>query len=153
MSNSNSNSNGNGSTSTTSASVGRESRSNHAPAAANPITNSASAQAFCDAAIDATRNDKPASMFNASGFVTPGSLDGQSVQNRLRMASSLINSLAGTVEQGGAEGQAASDALRIIGEYSGTASAARENARNERILAEADAIRARQGKGQKATRA
>lgn len=142
--------NTNGNDSSTSAPVGRESRSNHAPATANPISNPATAQTFCDAAIEATRNDKPASMFNASGFVTPGSLDGQSVQNRLRMASSLINSLAGTVEQGGTEGQAASDALRVIGEYSGTASAARENARNERILAEADAIRARQSKGQKA---
>lgn len=122
----------------------RETRTNHAPAKANPITDTASAQRFCDAAIEATRNSPGAAGFNASGFVTPEILKDQSVENRLRMASSLIHSLADTVGEGGEDGTAAADALGIIGDYSKFASAEREKANNEKILAQADAIRARQ---------
>ena len=79
-------------------------------------------------------------MFNASGFVTPGSLDGQSVQNRLRMASSLINSLAGTVENDSDNSEAASQALTIIASYANTAGEARQNAKNEAIRRQYEAL-------------
>jgi len=120
--------------------VGRETRSNHAPATSHPITDAASAQAFCDAAIQATRGDKQAAMFNGSGFVTPEILDRQDVDNRTRMGASIINSLAASVEQDGEVGTAAAAALQILASYATTAGTARENAKNDSIRRQYEAL-------------
>lgn len=153
-----SNSNSNGTTAgDTAAAAGstekavRETRKNHASAESFPITDAASAQAFCDASIEATKNEKQAAMFNGSGFVTPSILDRQDVANRTRLGASVINSLAASVEQDGEVGQQAQEALQVLASYASTASAAREEARNARILAQADAIRSKQGGKQRAT--
>jgi len=122
----------------------RETRNNHPAAKSHPITNDETAQSYADAVREATRNDKPSTMYNASGFVTPSTLDRHSAENRERMAVSIIDSLAGSVEQDGEEGQRARQALLVISSYANSAGARREAARNARILAQADAIRARQ---------
>lgn len=123
----------------------RESRTNHAAAKAHPITDAASAQRFCDAAVAATKNDETSqSMFNGSGFVSPLALDNQDVPNRLRMGAQVINSLAASVESDGAEGTAARNALTILASYASSAGEAREAASNERILKQAAEIQARQ---------
>lgn len=125
----------------------RESRNNHAAATNHPITDANSAQAYCDAVREATKNDTRSSMFNGSGFVTPGSLDSQSTENLIRMGASINDALARRVAQDGEAGTAAQNGLNIIAEHASNASEIQENARNERILREAEAIKARQRAG------
>lgn len=71
----------------------RASRNNH-KAAELPITNIAQAQAYQDAVIKATEADKPQSMYNSSGFTTPGSLVSQDPENLLRMRINIDSALA-----------------------------------------------------------
>lgn len=123
----------------------RETRTNHAAAKAHPITDEASAQAYADAVREDTKNDKSSStMFNGSGFVAPTVLDRQDVENRERMGVSIIDSLAASVEQDGANGQRARQALTLLAAYANGAGERREEAKNARIIAAADAIRAKQ---------
>lgn len=122
----------------------RESRNNHAAAESNRITDATTAQAYCDAVRSATASDKPSSMFNGSGFVTPTSLDNQDTDNLVRMGASINDALARRVAQDGPAGQAAQTGLNILSDHARNAAEIQENARNERILREAEAIRARQ---------
>lgn len=122
----------------------RESRNNHAAAESNVITDATTAQAYCDAVRSATANDKASSMFNGSGFVTPTSLDNQDTANLVRMGASINDALARRVAQDGPAGQAAQTGLNILSDHARNAAEIQENARNQRILAEAEAIRARQ---------
>lgn len=128
--------------STTPAPKTRESRNNHAAAESHRITDAGSAQAYCDAVRAATVNDKPSSMFNGSGFVTPASLDNQDTDNLIRMAASINDALARRVGQDGEVGTAAQNGLNIIAAHASNAAEIQENARNERILAEARRIQA-----------
>jgi hypothetical protein len=118
----------------------RQTRSNHAVAASHPITDAASAGAFATAAIEATAKSDPIATYNNSGFVTPGSLNDQTVANRLRMTVSLINSLASAVAQGGDEGAEAKAAMGIIQTYCKTAAQLQIQAEQDRILAQARQI-------------
>lgn len=122
----------------------RESRNNHAAATANPITDAQTAQAYCDAVRSATASDKPSSMYNGSGFVTPTSLDNQDTDNLVRMGASINDALARRVAQDGDAGTAAQNGLNILSDHAHNAAEIQETARNERILREAEAIRARQ---------
>ncbi len=138
---SDSNSNGT-STPTSGKTKTRESRNNHAAAGANPIKNATTAQAYCEAVRNATASDKPSSMFNGSGFVTPASLDNQDTDNLVRMGASINDALARRVAQDGPAGQAAQNGLNILSDHARNAAEIQENARNERILAEAKRIEA-----------
>jgi hypothetical protein len=118
----------------------RQSRNNHSVAEQFAITDGASAQRFCDEAIAATKNEKPTTMFNGSGFVSPQILDGHDVDNLLRMASSIINNIAlriGTSD----DSDEATKALSVISSYATGAASIQQNARNERILRQAEEIR------------
>jgi hypothetical protein len=122
----------------------RESRNNHGAAESHPITDATTAQAYCDAVRTATANDKPSSMFNGSGFVTPTSLDNQDTDNLVRMSVCISDALARKVTQDGEQGQAAQTGLDIIANHARNAAEIQEEARNKRILAEAEAIKSRQ---------
>jgi F0F1-type ATP synthase epsilon subunit len=60
------------------------------------------------------------------------------------MGASINDALARRVAQDGPAGQAAQTGLNIISDHARNAAEIQENARNQRILAEAEAIRARQ---------
>jgi hypothetical protein len=122
----------------------RESRNNHSAATSHPITDATTAQAYCDSVRTATINDKASSMFNASGFVTPGSLDNQDTENLVRMGASINDALARRVSQDGGSGQSAQNGLNILSDHARNAADIQTEARNQRILAEAAAIQARQ---------
>lgn len=140
-----SDSNGNGtSTPASGTAKTRESRNNHAAATSNPITDANSAQSYCEAVRTATASDKPSSMFNGSGFVTPTSLDNQDTDNLVRMGASINDALARRVAQDGPAGQAAQTGLNILSDHARNAADIQTEARNQRILAEAAQIQARQ---------
>ena len=122
----------------------RESRNNHAAAKAHPITDAKSAQAYCDSVREATKADTNSAMFNGSGFVTPGVLDNQDTENLVRMGASINDALARRVAQDGDAGAAAQNGLNILSDHARNAAEIQENARNERILREAEAIKQRQ---------
>lgn len=122
----------------------RESRNNHAAATSNPITDATTAQAYCEAVRSATMTDKPSSMFNGSGFATPTALDNQDTDNLVRMGASINDALARRVAQDGPAGQAAQTGLNILSDHARNAADIQTEARNQRILAEAAQIQARQ---------
>ena len=148
-----SNSNTSGNPTPTTPAKQRESRNNHAAATANPITNAQTAQAYCDAVRSATASDKPSSMFNGSGFVTPTSLDNQDTDNLVRMGASINDALARRVAQDGSEGQAAQTGLNILSDHAHNASEIQRQIRNQRIKAKYETILAAEKDGsQKARR-
>lgn len=139
-----SNTNGNSTPTSGAATKTRESRNNHAAATSNPITDATTAQAYCDAVRAATASDKGSSMYNGSGFVTPAALDNQDTENLVRMGASINDALARRVSQDGPAGQAAQTGLNIISDHARNAADIQTEARNQRILAEAAQIQARQ---------
>ena len=118
----------------------RQYRNNHSIAETHTITDAKSAQAYCDALVAATKGDKPSVMFNSSGFVTPSILDNHSIDNLIRMGCSIVNALANRIADTN-QGEAAQEALRTIGSYASSAAQIQQNARDERILRQAEEIR------------
>jgi hypothetical protein len=118
----------------------RKSRNNRDVANSYSITDPQSAQTFCDEALSATKDEKSVTMFNGSGFVSPQILDNHSIDNLVRMASSIINSLSNRIGDNN-ESDAAKNSLDILSKYASGAATIQQNARNERILRQAEEIR------------
>lgn len=131
----------------------RESRSNHAVAQSHVITDAASAQAFCDAALEATRNDKQSSMFNGSGFVTPSILEGHETANLIRMGSSIINALARKSGADGAIGDTAREGLTLLRSYAESAAEIQENLRSAEIERQYQELQARRSGNRRTAKA
>jgi hypothetical protein len=118
----------------------RQYRNNHSIAESHLITDGKSAQAYCDALVAATKNDKPSVMFNSSGFVTPSILNNHSIENLVRMACSIVNAMACRIADMN-HGESAQEALRIVNSYAAGAAKIQQNALDERILRQAEEIR------------
>ncbi len=149
MSDSNSN-NGNGTPAATTPKT-RESRNNHKAAESNPITDTASAQRYADAVLEATKNDTSSTMINGSGFVFPAILNKQDIENLVRLSVSINNALASRVAAEGDEGTAARNALTLIGEYASSAGDLQEAAKMARAKAAVEAYERKTSGKAKAT--
>lgn len=96
---------------------------------------------YAQAVVDATKNDKLSPMFNSNGFVTPVILDNHSCQNLLRLTASIVHQLSQRMARDSEDREEAREALRIAAAFANTIRDFQENARNERILRQADEIR------------
>ena len=120
----------------------RASRNNHIATKDNAITDAKSAQMFVEAARHATAGDKPSTMFNGSGFVTPSALDNQDAENLVRMGATINDALARMVSQNAEQRDIAERGLRILAQHAADASEIQRQARRAAVLAEAERIRA-----------
>lgn len=120
----------------------REPRINRMIAERHTITDAATAQAYADDARETTRSEKASPMFNSRGFNTPWVLIDQDVENLIRMGASINDALAHKATAEGEAGELAANGLSILSDHSRTAAKIQSDARNARILAEADRIRA-----------
>lgn len=96
---------------------------------------------YAQAVVDATKNDKLSPMFNSNGFVTPVILDNHSCQNLLRLTASIVHQLSQRMARDSEDREEAREALRVAAAFANTIRDFQENARNERILRQADEIR------------
>lgn len=96
---------------------------------------------YAQAVVDATKNDKLSPMFNSNGFVTPVILDNHSCQNLLRLIASIVHQLSQRMARDSEDREEAREALRVAAAFANTIRDFQENARNERILRQADEIR------------
>jgi hypothetical protein len=117
----------------------RQYRNNHSIAETHNIVDAKSAQMYADALLAATKDDKTSVMFNSSGFVTPSHLDNHSIENLVRMTASIINSLALRIGTSN-DSDEATKALSIISNYAMGAATIQQNARDDRLVRQAEEI-------------
>ena len=117
----------------------RNNRNNHK--AASSITDVHTMQIYAQSVIEATFHDKPSTMFNGSGFVTPQILGNYDTDNLLRLCASIVHSIGLRMHGDTDDYEQARQALRLVANFASHMRDYQENARNERILRQADEIR------------
>lgn len=105
------------------------------------LQDSRTMQAYAQSVLDMTKNDKPSPMCNKHGFVTPCILDNHTCQNLLRLSASIVHQLSQRMARDTEDREEAREALRIVAAFATSMRDFQENARNERILRQADEIR------------
>lgn len=121
----------------------RAERLNRKAAADFPIKDAKSAQAYVDGVLRLTATEKNQPMYNGHGFTTPAGLATQDVENLVRMSVSISAAIAQKISDP-TQTEAATRGLAICGEYNSEARDLAQTAHDERVLAEAARIKARQ---------
>lgn len=121
----------------------RAERLNRKAAADFPIKDAKSAQSYVDGVLRLTATEKNQPMYNGHGFTTPAGLATQDVDNLVRMSVSISAAIAQKISDP-TQTEAATRALAICGEYNNDAANLAQTAHDERVLAEAARIKARQ---------